>query len=170
MGISRQNAYNLHKQIADEYLSLKEDKINEKLKEKNIDPTGYPGHDEAFCSSDRVKYSYFAMIDSNNQMTINDSPFLEENYHDFLPGFIKFSQKDLTVYANPYSSNPPHPLLLPDFKKDTLIGDGLRDYPRIAKSINMDFHPCVFHKLFTPNQKIWKHQNKINKKNRIIIK
>ena len=70
-------------------------------KKKNIDPTGYPSHDETFCSSDRVKYSYFAMIDSNNQMIINDSLFLEENYRDFLPGFIEFSQKDLTIYANP---------------------------------------------------------------------
>ena len=73
-------------------------------------------------------------------------------------------KRDLTVYDDPTSPNPPHPLLLPDFKKDTLIGDGLREYPSIAQSINMDFHPCLFHKLFTPNQEIWKHQSIINKK------
>ena len=44
----------------------------------------------------------------------------------------------------PTSPNPPHPILLPDLKKDTLVGDGLKEYPKIAKSINMDFHPmCI---------------------------
>ena len=165
LNISRENVYYAHKQNADKYLSAKENKIKEKLKENNIKPTGFPGHDEAFCSSNREKYAYFAMLDSNNQMIINDSLFPEKDYRDFLPGFIEYSQKDLTVYDDPTSPNPSHPLLLPDFKRDTLIGDGLREYPKIAKSINMDFHSCVFHKLYTPNQELWKHQRNINKKN-----
>ena len=164
LDITRQNVFYAHKKKSDNYLSAKEDKIKERLQEKNITPTGFPGHDEAFCSSDREKYAYFAMIDSNNQMIINDSLFPEEDYRDYLPGFIEYSQTDLTVYDDPTSPNPPHPLLLPDFKKDTLIGDGLREYPKIAQSLNMDFHPCVFHKIFKPNQEIWNHQSKINKK------
>ena len=70
LNITRQSVFYAHKQGANEYLSKKEDKIKEKLKEKNIEPTGFPGHDEAFCSSSKTKYSYFAMIDSNNQMII----------------------------------------------------------------------------------------------------
>lgn len=93
LNISRQNVFYAHKQNADEYLSAKEDKIKERLNEENIEATGFPGHDEGFCSSDREKYAYLAMLDSNNQMIINDSLFLEENYRDYLSGFIEYSQK-----------------------------------------------------------------------------
>lgn len=112
LNISRQNVFYAHKHSVDEYLSLKEDKIKEKLEEQNIKPTGFPGHDEAFCSTSKTKYAYFAMIDSNNQMIINDSLFPEEDYRDYLPGFIEYSQKDLTVYYDPTSPNPPHPFII----------------------------------------------------------
>ena len=82
------------------------------------------------------------MIDSNNQSIINDSNNARKmNIEIFLETFIIYSQKDLSPYKDPNTPNPRHPLLLTDLKKDTLIGDGLKEYPIIAQKANMDFHP-----------------------------
>lgn len=84
------------------------------------------------------------MVDSNNQRIINDQIVLEDEYRDLLEAFIIYSQKNLSIYQDPNTPNPRHPLLLQDLKKHTLIGDGLAEYPAIAKKANMDFHPmCI---------------------------
>ena len=142
----------------------KEKIIEEKLEEKDIDLSGFPGHDEAFCRINGEKYSFLAMVDSNNQRIINDQLIPEEEYRDLLETFITYSLKDLSSYNNPDKPNPPHPILLPDLKKDTLIGDGLKEYPTIAKKNNMDFHPCGFHKIMNQRKPIWKIQKKLLKK------
>ena len=109
---------------------------------KNIEPTGFPGHDESFLTINGEKYAFLAMIDSNNQSIINDSNNARKmNIEIFLETFIIYSQKDLSPYKDPNTPNPRHPLLLTDLKKDTLIGDGLKEYPIIAQKANMDFHP-----------------------------
>ena len=58
-----------------------------------------------------------AMVDSNNQMIMNDQLVQEDEYRNLLETFIIYSQKDLSVYQDPNTPNPPHPLLLPDLKK-----------------------------------------------------
>ena len=107
------------------------------------------------------------MLDSNNRRIINDQLVPANEYRDLLETFITFSLKDLSVYNDPNTPNPPHPLLLPDLKKDTLIGDGLSEYPNIAKKNNMNFHPCGFHKIMNQRTPVWKRQKNTTKKNRI---
>ena len=89
------------------------------------------------------------MLDSNNQYIINDNIIPEKDLSEFLETFITFSLKDLSVYRDPNTPNPRSYLFLPNLKKDTLIGDGHRAYPRIAKRLCMSFHPCIFHILKT---------------------
>ena len=164
LNISKQSIYNYNVDKTDDYLLEKEKIIEEKLEEKDIDLSGFPGHDEAFCRINGEKYSFLAMVDSNNQRIINDQLIPEEEYRDLLETFITYSLKDLSIYKNPEKPNPPHPLLLPDLKKDTLIGDGLKEYPNIAKKNNMDFHPCGFHKIMNQRKPIWKIQKRLFKK------
>ena len=164
LNISKQSIYNYNADKTDDYLLEKEKIIEEKLEEKDIDLSGFPGHDEAFCRINGEKYSFLAMVDSNNQRIINDQLIPEEEYRDLLETFITYSLKDLSSYNNPDKPNPPHPILLPDLKKDTLIGDGLKEYPTIAKKNNMDFHPCGFHKIMNQRKPIWKIQKRLLKK------
>lgn len=164
LNISKQSIYNYNMDKTDDYLLEKEKIIEEKLEEKDIDLSGFPGHDEAFCRINGEKYSFLAMVDSNNQRIINDQLIPEEEYRDLLETFITYSLKDLSIYKNPNKPNPPHPILLPDLKKDTLIGDGLKEYPNIAKKNNMDFHPCGFHKIMNQRKPIWKIQKRLLKK------
>lgn len=164
LNLSRQTIYNYNDKYSDNYLAQKEKIIQEKLKDKNIEPTGFPGHDETFLRVNGKKYALLTMLDSNNQSIINDQLMPEEEYRDFLETFIIYSQKDLSIYNDPNTPNPPHPILVPDFKKDTLIGDGLREYPAIAKKANMDFHPCVFHKIMNQRMPVWKKQRILERK------
>lgn len=164
LNMSRQTVYNYNDTESDEYLTQKETIIEEKLEENNIELTGYPGHDEAFFKINGEKYSLLAMVDSNNQRIINDQIVLEDEYRDLLEAFIIYSQKNLSVYQDPNTPNPRHPLLLQDLKKHTLIGDGLAEYPAIAKKANMDFHPCVFHKIMNQRLPTWNTQRSIERK------
>lgn len=50
LSLSRQTTYNFNDKELEEYISKKEEKIQEKLNEKNIEPTGFPGHDESFLT------------------------------------------------------------------------------------------------------------------------
>ena len=105
------------------------------------------------------------MIDSNNQSIINDSNNARKmNIEIFLETFIIYSQKDLSPYKDQNTPNPRHPLLLTDLKKDTLIGDGLKEYPIIAQKANMDFHPCGFHIIMNQRQPVWKTQKRLKQK------
>ena len=104
------------------------------------------------------------MLDSNNQSIINDNYIPEKDFPDFLEDFITFSLKDLSIYSDPNIPNPQSHLSLPDLKKDTLIGDGYRAYPGIAKSLNMNFQPCIFHIIKNQRAVTWKHQKNIKNK------
>ena len=135
----RQSVFNFNNEKSEEYLTQKENKIQQKIKNKNIKPTGYPGHDEAFFRINGEKHTLLTMIDSNNQHIINDQIIPESEYRDLLETFIIYSQKDLSAYNDPNTPNPRHPLLLKDLKKHTLIGDGLPEYPKITKKSKHGF-------------------------------
>ena len=164
INMNRQTVYNYNDKESDDYYNQKEKIIEEKMKDKNIEPTGFPGHDEAFLRINGVKYSLLTMLDSNNQAIINDQLIPEDEYRNFLETFITYSQKDLSAYNDSNTPNPRHPSLVPFNKKETLIGDGLREYPGIAKKLNMDFHPCVFHKIMNQRLPTWKKQRRLLKK------
>ena len=104
------------------------------------------------------------MIDSTNQKIINDQLIPEEEYRQFLETFIIYSLKDLSIYSDPNTPNPTHPVFLPDLKKHTLTGDGLPEYPSIAQKANMYFHPCVFHIIMNQRKPVWKKENRIKRK------
>ena len=62
---------------------------------------------------------------------------------------------------------------LPDLKKDTLITDGLRSYPAIAKKLNFNHHKCTFHLIQTLTKETFKVINRLksqNKKHKRTIK
>ena len=164
LNISRQSVYLYNDSKTDDYFTKKEKEIQNRLEEENIECTGFPGHDEAFCRIGGEKYSLLTMLDSNNQSIINDQLIPEKEYRDFLETFIIYSLKDLSVYNDSNTLNPRHLLLLPDLKKDTLIGDGLKEYPSIAQKANMNFHPCGFHKIMNQRKPVWKRQKRIQKK------
>ena len=164
LNISRQTTFYCNDKNSKEYLSKKDKIIEEKLKEKNIDDSGYYGHDEAFLKINGEKYSLLTMIDSTNQKIINDQLIPEDKYRELLEPFILYSLKDLSVYNDPNTPNPTHPSLLPDLKKHTLTGDGLPEYPSIARKANMDFHPCVFHLIKGQRTPVWKKEKRIIKK------
>lgn len=164
LDMSRQTTFNCNDKESDEYLSKKDEVIEEKLKENDIDNSGYYGHDEAFLRINGEKYSFLAMLDSTNQKIINDQLISEDQYREFLETFITYSLKDLSIYNNSDTPNPPHPLLLPNLKKNTLTGDGLPEYPSIAKKANIDFHPCVFHLVMNQRKLVWKKENRIQRK------
>jgi len=145
-------------------LQKRKKKIQEKLNEKNIESTGFPGHDESFLTINGKKFAFLAMIDSNNQSIINDQIIPENEYRDFLETFIIYSQKDLSPYKDPNTLNPRHPLSLTDLKKNTLIGDELKEYPIIAKKANMNFHPCGFHIIMNQRKPVWKTQKRLEQK------
>ena len=167
LNISKQSIYNYNTDKTDDYLLKKEKIIEEKLEEKDIELSRFPGHDEAFCRINGEKYSFLAIVDSNNQRIINNQLIPEDEYRDLLETFITYSLKDLSIYKNPNKPHPPHLILLPDLKKDTLIGDGLKEYPNIAKKNNMDFHPCGFHKIMKSKKTHMENTKKTIKKDRI---
>ena len=65
----------------------KDEQIEEKLKENNIEYSGYYGHDEAFLRINGKKYSFLSMFDSTNQKIINDQLIPEDEYRQFLETF-----------------------------------------------------------------------------------
>ena len=162
--ISKTSVYNYNQKYTDKKIEQKESIIKLWLKIKNIVPTGFPGHDEAFLRIMGIKYAYLVMLDSNNGMIMNDMLCLENQYRDLLEPFITYSQKDLSVYSDPTRPNPASPLLLPDFYRHTLIGDGLKEYPQIAKKNNMDFHYCIFHVIMNQRTPSWKEQRQMKRK------
>ena len=78
-------------------------------------------------------------------MILNDQIMKAEDFDKyFIEIFMTYSLKDLTDYSNPDVSNPKHPLLLRDLKKDTMITDGYTAYVSIIESLQMDHQKCVF--------------------------
>ena len=60
MSLSRQTIYNFNDKESDEYITKKmEEKIQEELNERNIEPTGFPGHDESFLTNKMAKNTHF---------------------------------------------------------------------------------------------------------------
>lgn len=163
LNMSRQTTYNCNEK-SDEYQSKKDELIQEKINEKNIEYSGYYGHDEAFLRINGEKYSFLTMLDSTNQNIINDQLIPEKEYREFLETFIRYSLKDLSIYSNPDTPKPIHTSLLPDLKKHTLTGDGLPEYPSIAKKANIDFHPCILHLIMNQRKSVWKRENGITRK------
>ena len=84
LNISRQSIYNFNDKYSDSYLTEKEELIEEKLKEKNIEPTGFPGHDETFLNINGEKYALLTMLDSNNQKIINNQLMVYQEDHMYL--------------------------------------------------------------------------------------
>ena len=162
--ITRQSVYNHKIAECEEYIEQKERKIQEELEKQGIENTGFVGHDEAFFRINGKKYAYLTLLDSTNQSIINDNIMPEKDFSDYLEDFINYSLKDLSVYHNPTTPNPPHPLLLTDLRKHTLTGDGYRAYPGIAERINIRFHPCGFHIIKNQREKTWKHQRNMARK------
>jgi len=92
--------------------------------------------------------------------------------------FPTYSLKDLSIYNDPTSSNPRHPLLLHDLKKYVILTDGDKAYPCILEKLGVEQHLCAFHKVMNQTTFTRKEQRKIirkqnsyeNKKNTETIK
>ena len=65
----------------------------------------------------------------------------------FIEIFMTYSLKDLTPHSTPNIQNSIHPLLLTDWKKDTMITDGYTAYVPIIEKLHMTHQKCVFHKI-----------------------
>ena len=158
---------------SEEYLSKKEEKINQIIEERNIEFSGIIGYDESFFFIDGEKYVRTTSIDNKNHMILNDQIMKAEDFDKyFIEIFMTYSLKDLTDYSNPYVPNPKHPLLLRDLKKDTMITDGYTAYVSIIEKLQMDHQKCVFHKMMNQRTPVWKTMAKLerqrkNKENKL---
>lgn len=106
LSLSRQSNYNFNDKESEEYIAKKEEKIQKKLNEKNIELTGFSGHDELFLTINIEKYAFLAMIDSNNQCIINDQIIPKNEYRDFFRNIHHIPTKDLSHYKDPKTLNP----------------------------------------------------------------
>ena len=149
---------------SEQYLSKKEEKITQILKERNIEFSGIVGYDESFFFINGEKYVRTTSIDSQNHMILNDQIMKSEDFDKyFIEIFITYSLKDLTTYSNPDIPNPKHPLLLGDLKKDTMITDGYTAYVPIIEKLHMTHQKCVFHKIMNQRTPVWKTTNKLER-------
>ena len=149
---------------SEEYLSKKEEKINQIIEERNIEFSGIFGYDESFFFIDGEKYVRTTSIDTKNHMILNDQIMKAEDFDKyFIEIFMTYSLKDLTDYSNPDVSNPKHPLLLRDLKRDTMITDGYTAYVPIIESLQMDHQKCVFHKMMNQRTTVWKTMAKLER-------
>ena len=98
-------------------LQKRKKKIQEKLNEKNIEPTGFPGHDESFLTINGEKYAFLAMIDSNNQSIINDQIMPENKYRDFFRNIHNLLTKRLITIQRPKHSQSTTSFIINRFKK-----------------------------------------------------
>ena len=145
-------------------MTKKEEKINQIIKERNIEFSGIIGYDESFFFINGEKYVRTTSIDNKNHMILNDQIIKAEDFDKyFIEIFMTYSLKDLTDYSNPNMPNPKHPLLLRDLKKDTMITDGYGAYISIIENLQMDHQKCVFHKMMNQRTPVWKTTNKLER-------
>ena len=149
---------------SEQYLTKKEEKINQIIKERNIEFSGIIGYYESFFFINGEKYVRTTSIDNKNHMILNDQIIKAEDFDKyFIELFMTYSLKDLTAYSNPNMPNPKHPLLLRDLKKDTMITDGYSAYISIIENLQMNHQKCVFHKMMNQRTPVWKTTNKLER-------
>ena len=107
-------------------------------------------------------------------MIINENIIPAENFDSyFIENFLRFSLKRIDEKTFETPLYPGLVYSLPDLKKDTLITDGLRSYPAIAKKLNFNHHKCIFHLIQTLTKETFKVINRLksqNKKHKRTIK
>ena len=163
--INRSTVY-LHKKKRYRNFSQEKRKgIKKLLKEKNICLSGVYNYDEEFIGNKNQKYARLSLIDANTRVIINDQKIPKEQFTtDFVEIFLTYSLKDLSIYNDPTRPNPRHPLLLPDLKKDVIVTDGDKAYPKILEKLGVEQHLCAFHKIMNQRTFTWKQQRRISRK------
>lgn len=162
--IPRQTVQYHESRESEGYLSKKEEKINQIIKQRNIEFSGIIGYDESFFYIDGEKYVRTTSIDTKNHMILNNQIMKAEDFDKyFIEIFMTYSLKDLTDYSNPDMPNTKHPLLLRDLKKDTMITDGYAAYVSIIENLQMNHQKCVFHKMMNQRTHVWKTMAKLER-------
>ena len=165
LNIHRSTVFLHKKKKYPEYSKAKHDGIEKLLKEKNIGLSGVYCYDEEFLGNKNQKYARLSIIDANTGVIINDHKIPEELFDSyFMETFIKYPLKDLSVYSDPTRPNPRHPHLLPDLKKEAIVTDGDKAYPKILEKIGVEQHLCAFHKIKNQRTIAWKQQHRISRK------
>ena len=163
--INRSTVYLHKKKRYPNYSQAKRKGIQKLLKEKNIGLSGVYNYDEEFIGNKNQKYARLSLIDANTRVIINDQKIPKEQFtSDFIEIFLTYSLKDLSIYNDPTRANPRHPLLLPDLKKDIIVTDGDKAYPKILEKIGVEQHLCAFHKIMNQRTFTWKQQRIITRK------
>ena len=154
-----------------EYSQAKHKGIEKLLKDKTMKLSGVYCYDEEFLGDKNHKYVRLSLIDANTKVIINDHKIPKELFDSYyMETFLKYSLKDLSVYSDPTRSNPRHPLLLPDLKKEVIVTDGDRAYPKILEKLCLKQHLCAFHKIMNQRTIAWKQQHRINRKTKQLRK
>ena len=174
VNISRTTVYSHEKKLTNEYLDNEEKKIEKLLKKANIDESGIYNYDEEFCGNKKQKSVRLTILDDKTYMIINENIIPAENFDSyFIENFLRFSLKRIDEKTFETPLYPGLVYSLPDLKKDTLITDGLRSYPAIAKKLNFNHHKCIFHLIQTLTKETFKVINRLksqNKKHKRTIK
>lgn len=147
------------------YSKMKHEGIEKLLKEKNMGLSGVYNYDEEFLGNKNQKFARLSLIDANTGVIINDQKIPKELFDSyFMEIFIKYSLKDLSIYNDPTRPNPRHPLLLTDLKKEVIVTDGDKAYPKILEKLGVEQHLCIFHKIMNQRTIAWKQQRRIKRK------
>ena len=163
--IHRSTVYLHKKKRYFDYSKKKHEGIKKLLKEKNMELSGVYNYDEEFIGNKNQKYARLTLMDANTHVIINDQKIPKEQFNsDFIEIFLKYSLKDLSIYSDPTKPNPRHPLLLPDLKKDVIVSDGDKAYPKIYEKLGVEQHLCGFHKIMNQRTSTWKQQKIIKRK------
>ena len=163
--MDKSTVYRHKKKRYENYSKSKRKEINKILKKEKYKLSGVYNYDEEFIGNKNQKYTRLSLIDANTRVIINDQKIPKEQFNpDFIEIFLTYSLKDLSIYNDPTRSNPKHQLLLSDLKKDVIVTDGDKAYPKILENLGVEQHLCAFHKIMNQRTFTWKQQQKITRK------
>ena len=143
--IPRQRVHDLFDKKIDEYLSISILELQEKIRDGEINFSGFVHYDEEFLWIKHQPYVRLTLLDAKNKLIIEDSVIPREFFtKEFIKEFLENSLKNLEVKA--------------------IITDGYRAYASIIDDLGFNHQRCTFHAMKNLMDKLIKKHNRLNRK------
>lgn len=163
--INRKTMYAIESKSAEEFLSKTEKELEELL--KDIPESGIYHYDEEFCGNKNNKTVRLTILDDKTYKIINENIVSQKIFdYYFVENFIRFSLKDIKPSTFETPLYPGLIYSLPDLKKDTLITDGHKSYPKITIKICINHQKCIFHRVQRLTKDTFKTINRLESQNK----